>query len=65
MPRPKRGQTLSDVPGISAAVVRILRGNQPKNARDEALCDAAILAARLAIRDLNMQHAGLTYERAR
>ena len=54
--------SLEDVPCISAAVVRILHGNQPKNARDEALCDREIMAARLAIRDRNMAAVGLTYE---
>ena len=57
--------SLAGIPSISASVVRILQGNQPKNARDEALCDREILAARLAIRDRNMAHEGLTFEASR
>ena len=54
--------SLAGIPSISAAAVRILHGNQPKNARDEALCDREILAARLAIKHRNMAHEGLAYE---
>ena len=57
--------SLENVPFISAAAVRILQGNQPKNARDEALCDREILAARLAIKHRNMAHEGLAYEAPR